>query len=535
MTDAPTYSAYDDLAQAALDHVRKICKGNGVRMDAITVLSHKITLCAVNAGTYLELKPVTNERSAQGKITSGQMVGSREEAARQVTQTLTTAATNAASKAQISDLLLRRPDQGFGLHQQNIPLDFLKREFTWHELCQPCRGSGQGPCTKCQGRRTETCSKCSGRGLMPCPMCLATGMIQGARCSRCSGQRYVPCDKCHRSGMMQCLQCNGSGTSRCATCGGHGWTSHVMTLTVYAVTYFEYERKSVPSGAADKIETSATNLLMANAIKVRGRIADDRENLLGASYEVEFPYGEIVFAVGKKHVTAAVFGFKADITGFPHILDKMVGATVEDLEEAAQDVGSVATKIQKATRYRLIAQTFLNASRTSTKKTVAMLMKQYDIGLSLGMAEKIALLADQTTARITRKPRYYGLAAGLAFFAVFAAGYYLYGIRSMLAAYMPDRRLDFIFDLAFVTLGCFATTTVIQMFGANAIRKALGHLMPRDRKNYLVPKAGLSGLIGYAGVSLITLGIMEAAARAGATAPYWYQLLRNFLAGILPG
>lgn len=524
----PSFPTEQQLIQKALDHVRAIFRGNGIKKDNIKVLSNAIAHHTMNAGTYLELKPVLSEKNVPGKIVAGQLTSSREDAMRAVDQTMLTAARDPVAKAQIANVLLSRPDQGFGLSRQSVPLDFLKREYTWHEACQTCRGTAQSPCQKCQGRRLETCIKCTGRGLMPCPMCRATGLLQGNKCTRCLGQRYVPCDQCQRSGMMKCRMCNATGVMKCTTCAGQGWKSHVLSLMAQAMTYFEYDAKSLPKAAADTIETQAPILAAQKKIKILGRMADDKENVLGASYEVDFPFGEMVFQLGKKEAKANLFGYGGDLVEFPYLLDKMLGPSVQELEEAANDIGSVADKIQKATRFRLIAQAFLIASKTSAKKTVAQLMKTYDIGLSIGMAEKLAILADRTTSRITKKPRIYGLILGLLIVSGLDAGFYLMPVRAKLAGFLPNPKFDFVLDIIPVVLGGFITMMAIQFMGAKAIRKALGHLTQAGQKNTLVPKAAETGIWGWACTVIVTLGMMEIAAHINASAPYWYEIFRNF-------
>lgn len=529
---APAPVSDQTLVKTALEKVRAILKGNGVKLETITVASHKITHHTMNAGTYLELRPASSEKSFPGKTTSGQLVGSRDEAAKAIDQAMMQAANDATAKAQIANVLLSRNDQGFGLQRQTIPLDFLKKEFCWHEGCSTCNGTAKAACQRCQGRRIETCIKCTGRGLMQCPMCRATGLLQGQKCPRCHGQRYAPCDQCQRSGMMGCRMCSATGVMKCPTCAGQGWKTHVLTLAAHALTYFEYEGKLVPKGAADMIETQAAQLVINKRIKVQGRIADEKENVLGANYEVEFPYGDIVFALGKKEAKANIFGFKGELINFPNVLDKIAGGAVQDLEEAARNVGDVAEKIRSATRYRVIAQGFLTVSRTSVKKAAQQLLKQYDIGLSSGTAEKIAVLADQTTSLITRKPRYYGLAGGLALMAACAAGFYLMPVRSQVASYLPSAKFDLVLDILFLGAGGLLTTFCIQRAGAGAIRKALGHLIPPGMKNTLMPKARSIGWWGYGGVFVIMLACMEMAADGAGTAPYWYEMIRNLFAKI---
>lgn len=527
---APTsFPNEQQLAQTALEHVRRVFKGNGIKGDSIKIVSQKITHHTMNAGTYLELRPTTSERSSPGKISVGQMVGSREEAAKQIQQAMVQAAGDSMIQAQIADVLLKRPDQGFGLAGQSIPIEFLKKEYTWHEGCPTCRGSAQAPCPRCQGRRLEPCIKCSGRGLMPCPLCRTTGLIQGKNCNRCFGNRYVACDACRKSGLMNCRVCSATGMSKCTVCNGQGWKSYTLMLVTQALTYFEYDVKSIPKGAADMIEVSGAALVTAEKIKVKGRIADDKENALGASYEVTFPFGELVFQIGKKEVKANVFGHKADITEMPFVLDKVLTPAVEDLEEAARDIGSVAAKIKKATRYRLIAQAYLHVSRTNVRKAIDYLLKTYDIGLSPAMAEKIAMLADSTTRHITRKPRYYGMAMGLAASAALSAAYYLLPLRAKIAAYLPDPRFDAVLDVLPLLLGGMITTIAIQMSASGAIKKALGHLIPKGQKAAIAPKARAMGWWGYGFTFLIMLGIMEIAATTKASAPYWYEMLRNMV------
>jgi len=517
----------EQLAKAALEKVRKVFRGNGIKGDSIQILSQKITRHTLNAGTYLELKPVITERVVPGKTIAGVLVASKDEASKQVDQAMVTAANNPAFKAQVANVLLSRPDQGFGLNRQAVNLDFLKKEFTWHEGCNTCHGTTHAHCPKCQGRRIETCIKCTGRGLMPCPLCRTTGLLQGVKCTRCLGHRYVACDGCQRSGMMPCRTCNATGHTRCPTCNGQGWKSHVLMLAAQALTYFEYDPKSLPKGAADMIEMHGANLAGDGRITLKGRIADDRENVLGASYEVDFPYGEIVFSIGKKEVKANMFGHKAEITEFPLILDKILAPAVEDLEDAAADVGSVAGKIKGATRYRLIAQAFLTVSRSNVKKTAAFLMKTYDIGLSQGMAEKIAVLADSTTAHITRKPRYHGLFMGLAAISVMMGVYYLLPVRAALSGILPNVKFDAVLDILPIILGCVFTTMAIQMAAAGAMQKALGHLSAKDQKKPPQAKAGNLGLWGYAGVVILALLMIEATVHKGAQTPFWYGSLRN--------
>lgn len=517
----------EQVAQTALAKVRALCKGNGVKLSAIQLKAHNIDLHALHAATYLELRPVTSEREAPGKIVAGQMAQSREDAVKQIDQAMGNVARDTAMQNQIVATLLSRPDQGFGLNNQQLPLDFIKREFTWHESCTACHGSGQATCLKCRGQRVEPCIKCSGRGLMFCPNCRGTGLLQGVKCNKCHAQRYVPCDQCRKSGMMQCRTCNGHGTGKCHTCSGQGWRSHMLSLSATAITYFEYDGKTIPQGAAHMIEIGASTLAQSGKVKIEARLADGKENALGAAYEVTFPYGDIEFTIGKKDIRVGVFGYEGDFVNLPYILDKLVQKGVEELEDAAGDIGSVSNKIRSATRYRLIAQAFLYAIKTDPDKGVPLLLKKFDAGLSHTMAEKIILLAENAIAKISRKPRIKGLIAGIALTTLASAIYYIAPVRSSLASLLPDARFDAVFDILPILFGGFVTPFIVRIAAAGSVRNALGHLLPENEKKSLLPKAGKASHVGYAAAVIIALVMMQISLMMGRAVPWWYEYLHS--------
>jgi hypothetical protein len=107
--------------------------------------------------------------------------------------------------------------------------------------------------------------------------------------------------------------------------------------------------------------------------------------------------------------------------------------------------------------------------------------------------------------------------------------YYMLPVRSQIAAYLPTPKADIVLDLIALGLGGFLTTIVIQITGAGAIRKALGHLIKEGQKNTLMPRSGQLGLIGYGATLLIMLVLMELASDRETTAPYWYEILRTKL------
>jgi hypothetical protein len=525
---SPSYPNNTQLVQMALDHVRSVFKGNGIKTDKISVVSHSISNHILHAGTYLELRPVVNERVVPGQV-GGNVVAGREEATSRIDQTMINSTRDAATKTQMTGALLNRPDKGFGLNGHVIPLDFIHQDFIWYDKCGSCQGSGHGICQKCSGRRSETCVKCNGRTMMVCPTCHSTGMVKGLKCKHCIGKRYVPCALCRQSGVMACRGCKGTGHSQCLACQGRGNRTHMLSLSAQALTYFEYDPKTIPKVAADIIETHAGKLVQTNSIKIDGRVADDKENALGASYEVNFPAGDIIFMIGGKEFKCGIFGYRAELHDFPLVLDKLLQRPIEDLEEAANNMGSVADKIRNTSKFRIIAQAFLLTAKTSAEKAAAYLEKKYDIGLSHGTALKIATLAEQATMHITRKPRYYGFAAGIAVSALLMGLYYNLGLRSLIVGHLPDPRFDIILDVMPLLLSGILATMCIKISAGQAMRKALGHLFPPQQKKNISFKAGALGPLEYAFALPIMIFMIEIAHTQGTPLPYWYNLIRGLI------
>ncbi len=523
------YPAPEELVSTALSHVVALFGGNGVKKEDIKLLSHSVALHTLNASTHLEVKPVFQERQVPGKVVAGQVLGSRDEAMKSANHVITQTLTNSAAKAKMANVLLDRAEKGFGLRNIVIPVDFVRQEFTWHEPCHTCHGTSRSTCPKCQGRKLETCIRCNGRTLMFCPMCRGTGLLQGNACPRCKGQRYVPCDGCQRSGMMGCRVCTQTGQVKCVTCNGVGYKTNILLLLAEAMPTFSYDPKSIPKNAADAIEMNGSKLAQDGSLKIEGRIADDAEKVLGASYEVTFPCGKMLFDIAGVEIKSQLFGYNAVLTGMPNHLDKLLGQALRNLEEALTGHQNLIGEIKAATRYKLLAKTFLLAQQTSPRKALQTLSKQYDAGVSSAFLEKSVKLAVAASSKITQAPRYKGLASGLAASAALLCGYYFSPVRAALGAYLPSSPVDIVLDIVPAILCGALTTFVIRYTGASAIRTALGHLVNDEKRKKLMARAQGLGLWGYAGAFLLTLLLVEISVALGGYMPNWQGALKTML------
>ena len=529
--------AHQNLAQQALKTLQAVCRGNGAKAASVKVESFKADMLKIPAYSFIELRPQTSEKKEKGKVSKGHIVSGKDDVMRTIDQTMLRTLRDTSARKQIANLLLKRPDQGFGFHNGSVTVDFLTNDFTWHEGCGACAAQGRSACPRCQGLGRETCPQCNGRTMVPCNFCRGSGSVNGQDgrpqpCSKCHGQRQMVCPMCQRTGKTPCRQCGSSGHMACTACGGTGWFSHVVHVTTQAVTHFDMDRGLIPSAVAPLIDKNAANLIQKGHIKVSARTAETKEDVLGLEYVMQFPYGDITFNVRGKPIKGSLFGFKARLLALPDFLDKLLAKGIKCLEEAAGGQGSVADKIHKSSRYRVIAHALLNAAQNSAGKTASDLLQKFPLGLSRRAAEDIAKYSDQAVARVTRKPRYVGLVIGLILVGGLYGFYYLGPGRDMISPYIGNPKLNAFVDLFLVFVGGTMTTLCIRLNAARSLQHALGHLVPPKDRKRLIPKARTSAVWGYAGGLMLYLVMVELTVHlSAANTPVWYQALRDLVSG----
>lgn len=531
------------LAGQALAFVKTLCRGNGVKTDSVTLKSFAGQMVTIAAHTYLEVKPVTREKVLPGKQVQGTLVASRVAALSAIDQTILNALKHAGLRRQIIDIVLKRADKGFALPDSTtLSVDFLNQDLCWYENCRHCNGQGKSPCPRCNGNMREPCNQCAGRTMVPCTLCRGNGTISGQNgkaqpCTRCHGQRQIACPLCQRTGKITCRQCRGNGFSQCSACSGSGVFTHVLTLSPQVATHYDYARADAPVDILHLLDAHAKDFMMKGHIKVSANPAQTDPGVLAIDYDVTFPYGEIIFMLGKRELKTKLFGFKSRLANVPNFLEKLTAPGLAYLEQAAAGKGSVATKIKKASRYRLVAQGLLHAGQHSTRVTMDAITKKFPMGVSKNYAEKIAKFSDAAIGNITRRPRYAGLAVGLVMAAALFAFYYLMQGRAYLFTHLSayvviTPPISVLFDVMIILLGGTLTTLCIRLAAAGAMRRALGHLVDAKNRGRLIPKAGHSGWWGYVGGALIYVIMIEVTRYVpGASTPEWYLAVIQKLLG----
>jgi hypothetical protein len=237
----------------------------------------------------------------------------------------------------------------------------------------------------------------------------------------------------------------------------------------------------------------------------------------------------MLFDVGGTEIKSQLFGYNATLTGMPNHLDKLLGASLRNLEDAAAGHNNLVAEVRAATRYKLLAKTFLLVQQTSSRKALQNLTKQYDVGVSAAFLEKCIKLAVLTSGIITQTPRYRGLAYGLVASTALLFAYYFSPVRAMLGSYAPSTPVDVVLDVVPAILCGAITTYTIRYTGASAIRTAIGHLVSDDKRKKLMARAQTLGLWGYGGAALLSLILIEASVSMGRYVPHWQAALKTIL------
>lgn len=441
---------------------------------------------------------------------------------------------NESSRREIINIVMQRPDKGFGVKDEKIPLPFLTREYSFHESCKTCGGEGRTTCPRCHGQGQETCPRCHGRTIIPCSFCHSTGFIQqpdGSRqqCNRCFGRKTVACDLCHKTGRIPCSLCKSARSIICPSCKGAGWYTHIAQAAIIATARFAYDSMAIPRPAVEQLSAIGPHLVTEKHIQVNAAYAEGWKGQPAVEYTATFPYGDIEFTVKNETVSGKILGFHPMLLKFPPFLEKLVQPGIAALEQAASGQGFVASHIRSAARYRLLGYALVVSVRASAKKTESALRKKFPMGLSPEASTRIAELADRATEQVGRRPRFLGLAIGLAIVAGLYALYYIGPGRTALGTYIPGEKWNILIDLIIIALGGTLTTASIKLVGARAMRHALGHIVPQKQYKRLIPRARESRWWGYAGGAVLYLLMIELTVHMNAVTPEWYKTLRHII------
>ena len=525
------------LLDAAVELLKRTVRGNGVKTDDVKFVSFAGEVLHFEIFERFTIEPKTGEKLLHGKE-GGEVVGSHQDARNKAQAAVTKAARNPDVRKNTVEMLKKRPDLGFALQDQFIGLDRLKQTFVAHEICNVCSGTMRNICPNCQGNGKTHCTKCHNAREILCPICQGRkfentprGRREGPRCK---GRGKIGCDLCKRIGTIPCRFCKTTGQMPCKNCTGTGWHSHMTYLEMRARSHFHYERETLPEELPPLIDKLRAAMVTEkhceaaiNEEKMRAEELDQasKPDEYFIPYNVRLPWGDIKFMLGEKELPAKLFGFQPSLVHAPPFLETTAAQGLIALNAAAKLSGDVAAKISEAVRTRAVAEVILAAAQMPQKRALDYMHKKYPFGFTAETLKDMVAQGDIALKRVTKVPRIIGLALGLAASAALYGLYYIGPLRAMAAPLFSNPAAQSAVDFLLMALGGALTTMSIQFSAKGALHKAIGRLLPPEKRGKILPKAGKNALWGCIGGVAIYLAMVETAVLQGADAPVWYTAI----------
>jgi hypothetical protein len=517
------------LKARALKRLQGIVKGNGIKVEDVTLEDCDATVYPFQARTFVKLAPQYGVRIEPGLNKTAELLTGLEEFNRSLTTSVVQSRTEPPKRKAIIDFLFARPDKGFGMKDQKVSFHSLSRDFVMHEGCITCSKLGKVQCQKCHATGLITCTLCQSRKQITCPQCRGTGKTPGSQkphsCIKCRGDGKILCTGCGGRGQIKCQTCAANGTLKCQKCAGTGWLSHLAHVQMEAQIHFDFEREVLPVEVHKMVDAFGSRLVEKNDIEVVLRkqpvtqqdindeiaLSNEPQDMIFIDYEAKVPFGPIRFRMKDRVIPATLFGYHGKLIEAPSFLDDITQKGQHVLREAANNSGNVAEKIRRAAKYRLLCDVILQAAgKAKQRQAIEILTNRYPTGMAADKMLNLFILADKALKNVTRKPRAIGLSVGLGLFAALMGAYLFMGGRSIAATStgFPETGVSVI-DGLFIPLGMMLSAFMAQAFSMAAQKQALAGLASQDTVR-LMPKVGKTIWWALGGSLVIWAGLVLA-------------------------
>ena len=526
----------------ALAQIKKMVKGNKYDPEHVKLESFEGEILQFQAENMMTILSKVTEKKAPGRIEGPIAVDNEHAAREEMNKAYLALHGSPDTEKKIRELLLKRDDQGFAVHNNIIPIPFWEKQFVMFEPCLTCKTTGSVKCLPCAGKGIDQCPKCNGSGMRPCTNCNGTQLVMGpnnqkVQCTICQGSGRTSCPQCNQTGTIQCRTCRSKGITQCPNCNGNAWNSNIFIMEIEARTAFDYPKDRLPEKVVAMIEKHGAKIREHADITVSEAAfstvniddeekmheqaeADKRKDLrIPVIYDVYLPYGHIEYVINDQTYYTFLFGTKGRLTHVSPFLDDLIKNGVRKLHDASEMRGDVSENLKQAAEYRTVKEGIYYTAAHSLGKARQMLRKSNRLGLSDDMAKNIVLQADIALKNITKKPRNIGLIfSGLLNILLFAT-YFLSPLRAMLLANIANQNLHMLCDGGVLLAGLYLGVITIQMTSSSALKKAMHAI---GIKKTPPPKLGNS-LYYNAGLAIVLfLTIIETARQMNLGAPSWY-------------
>ncbi len=440
------YTYPDEYIRKAESRIRKQVDGNGLDPKTISLAIKRQGEEILSAQSWFTVDVTVNQSSSKGKNSKGTVIESGQSRTH-IDQYMLDFEQGDSIRQIAKKEILNLPLKGFGAENVVIPLKGQSTIFTEYATCGRCGGQGQSSCQPCHGRGRAQCQLCYARGMIQCLYCHGRGQVQEGEtmkfcnncqgkgenfCTQCHGQREVPCGICHSKGRVSCTDCNAEGVN----------STHYSvepTLKIAAAIHvqdLDQEPKTfVSKVGADKLARGGH--IDVNQVKAPepeesekpSEISYYQDDELPASdaqnkiyYEAKIPWAVAEVEVNAKAYNVAFIGTKGAVADSGHFMDDLWDRPAKLLSDGAKGNGNVAGLLKDACKMRVSRETLELVIKGSRKKAMTKLSQNYRIGVTQGFLKQFVQNAYLSLKRVTRRPRYIGLGAGL----IIAAAIYNY-------------------------------------------------------------------------------------------------------------
>lgn len=515
------------LAEGAVARIRKQVQGNGLKPSSVELRGVSGHVYSFFGTTSVHLKPQVQEGRRAGRFTDGQIIQPHQIDAA-IQDFIGRVASDRGVLGLVHETILSRPDHGFGVAGEAIPLPQVSRVFVAHEACGSCRGMGGTPCHNCHGQQRVTCYRCHGQGGIPCVTCTGRGQIltpQGAiMCHACHGRGMTPCPVCHGQRLIVCPECQGHGKKICEACGGQGWTTKTWNVTLTAEPSFRLRTRGLPPALVSLIErVGGARLAADHHAKVMPIVGHEAEEFrrfadieggagLWFLYRADMPFAELDIAMGKVNIRPKLAGYKSRLVDVPDFMDALLRPGAQHLADAAQGGAGASQMIISAARYRALGDVLRGLVRAAPKRVLKSFTDAYPLGMSDNFARNIVKDAGTALSRLSLWPRSVAMVASLAIAFGVLAGFYVYGGRVGILHALESNGWSGIVawaaDLLLVILLGLGGTHAIRMTAQRSLRVVLEGLGVVAGGRLPLPKPGAPGLWLWLGIVGIAAGFI---------------------------
>ena len=127
-------STADALTKKAISRIKKLTKGNGLKKNGITLIKSNAETITCDAITHIEISHSIKQETKKGQHQIGEFLENPQALDSMVESNNKDALKNKQMRKALTDMLLKRPDKGFSLHNEHFDVPALTREYCLPKL-----------------------------------------------------------------------------------------------------------------------------------------------------------------------------------------------------------------------------------------------------------------------------------------------------------------------------------------------------------------------------------------------------------------